>query len=170
MTASAKRAPYSEVGKPAELRWYRVVRGAGAYLNATSACQVARSTAFSSVCAEGQNSFRRSPCLLNLLKTVLISVGVTREDRESLAFLRDVLNVLGLPDPPIAPPRGSSAATEIKIEEQESEWGRGEEIRSQIEERFGLFPDAPLAREAAFRKMWRDEKSGSWILDYHFSK
>ena len=44
------------------------------------------------------------------------------------------------------------------------------EIRSQIEERFGLFLDAPLTREAAFRQMWRDEKSGSWILDYHFSK
>jgi hypothetical protein len=64
----------------------------------------------------------------------------------------------------------SGAATEIKVEEQESEWGRGEEIRSQIEERFGLFLDAPLAREAAFKKMWRDEKSGSWILDCHFSK
>jgi hypothetical protein len=100
MTASAKRAPYSEVGKPAELRRYRVVRGAGAYVNATSACWVARSTACSSVCAEGHNSFHRSPCLLNLLKIVLISAGVTREDREFLAFLRDVLNVLGLPDPP----------------------------------------------------------------------
>jgi hypothetical protein len=44
------------------------------------------------------------------------------------------------------------------------------EIRSQIEERFGLFLDAPLTREAAFKKMWRDEKNGAWILDYHFSK
>lgn len=44
------------------------------------------------------------------------------------------------------------------------------EIRSQIEERFGLFLDAPLTRDAAFGKMWRDEKSGSWVLDYHFSK
>jgi hypothetical protein len=81
-----------------------VVQGAGACVNATSAYQVARPTAFSSVCAEGQNSFHRSPCLLNLLKIVLISVGVTREDREFLAFLRDVLNVLGLPDPPNSAP------------------------------------------------------------------
>jgi hypothetical protein len=44
------------------------------------------------------------------------------------------------------------------------------EVRDQIEERFGLFLDAPLTREAAFKKMWRDEKSGHWILDYHFSK
>ncbi|HWO35962.1 MAG TPA: hypothetical protein VNO32_44800 [Candidatus Acidoferrum sp.] len=44
------------------------------------------------------------------------------------------------------------------------------EIRSQVEERFGLFLDAPLSREAAFREMWRDEKSDHWVLDYHFSK
>ncbi|HWO31391.1 MAG TPA: hypothetical protein VNO32_21565 [Candidatus Acidoferrum sp.] len=54
---------------------------------------------------------------------------------------------------------------------QDEAWTRFEnEIRSQIEERFGLFLDAPLTREAAFRKMWRDEKSGAWILEYHFSK
>jgi hypothetical protein len=70
----------------------------------------------------------------------------------------------------IAPRRGSGAATETKVQQQESGWWRGEEIRSQIEERVGLFLDAPLAREAAFKKMRRDEKSGSWILDYHFSK
>jgi hypothetical protein len=60
---------------------------------------------------------------------------------------------------------------EVRGATQEEAWRTFEnEIRSQIEERFGLFLDAPLIREAAFRKMWRDEKSGSWILDYHSSK
>jgi hypothetical protein len=60
---------------------------------------------------------------------------------------------------------------EVRAATQDEAWTRFEnEIRSQIEERFGLFLDAPLTREAAFRKMWRDEKSGAWILEYHFSK
>jgi len=44
------------------------------------------------------------------------------------------------------------------------------EVRSEIEERFGLFLEAPLTREAAYKKMWKDEKSGDWVLDYRFSK
>jgi hypothetical protein len=60
---------------------------------------------------------------------------------------------------------------EIRGATQEEAWKTFEtEIRSQIEERFGLFLDEPLTRDAAFKKMWRDEKSGHWILDYHFSK
>ena len=60
---------------------------------------------------------------------------------------------------------------EVRGTTQEEAWKTFEkEIRSQIEERFGLFLDAPLTREAAFRNMWRDEKSGFWTLDYHFSK
>jgi hypothetical protein len=60
---------------------------------------------------------------------------------------------------------------EVRGVTQEEAWMTFEnEIRSQIEERFGLFLDAPLAREAAFREMWRDEKSDRWVLDYHFSK
>jgi hypothetical protein len=60
---------------------------------------------------------------------------------------------------------------EVRGATQEEAWTAFEnEIRSQIEERFGLFLDAPLTREAAYQKMWKDEKSGAWILDYHFSK
>jgi hypothetical protein len=60
---------------------------------------------------------------------------------------------------------------EVRGATQEEAWKTFEhEIPSQIEERFGLFLDAPLTREAAYQKMWRDEKSGAWILDYHFSK
>jgi hypothetical protein len=60
---------------------------------------------------------------------------------------------------------------EVRGATQEEAWMTFEnEIHSQVEEQFGLFLDAPLTREAAFRKMWRDEKSGFWILDYHFSK
>jgi hypothetical protein len=60
---------------------------------------------------------------------------------------------------------------EVRGATQDEAWMTFEsEIRSQIEERFGLFLDAPLTREAALRKMWKDEESGSWVLDYHFSK
>jgi hypothetical protein len=60
---------------------------------------------------------------------------------------------------------------EIRAETKEEAWTKFEnEVRAQIEDRFGLFLDAPLTREAAFRKMWKDAKSGAWVLDYHFSK
>jgi hypothetical protein len=45
-----------------------------------------------------------------------------------------------------------------------------EEVRSQIEDQFGLFLEAPLTREAAYENMWKDEKSGAWVLDLRFSK
>jgi hypothetical protein len=44
------------------------------------------------------------------------------------------------------------------------------EVRDQFEERFGLFLDAPITREAAYQQMWKDKNSGSWVLDFRFSK
>jgi hypothetical protein len=60
---------------------------------------------------------------------------------------------------------------EVRAETQDEAWAKFErDVRTQIEERFGLFLDAPLTRDAAFRKMWRDDRTGAWVLDYHFSK
>jgi len=60
---------------------------------------------------------------------------------------------------------------EVRAATREEAWEKFErEVREEVEERFGLFLDAPLTREAAMRKMWRDEDSGSWVLEYHFSK
>jgi hypothetical protein len=62
-------------------------------------------------------------------------------------------------------------AGEVRASTAEEAWLKFERgVRSQVEEQFGLFLDAPLTREAAFRKMWRDKKSDTWVLDYHFSK
>jgi len=44
------------------------------------------------------------------------------------------------------------------------------EVRPEVEERFGLFLEAPESREAAYRTMWQDPKSHWWVLDYYFSK
>ena len=44
------------------------------------------------------------------------------------------------------------------------------EVRSQIEDEFGLFLEAPLTREAAYKRMWQEDSSGAWVLDYRFSK
>jgi hypothetical protein len=60
---------------------------------------------------------------------------------------------------------------EIRAATQAEAWMKFEkEVRSQIEDEFGLFLEAPLSREAAYGNMWKDEKSGSWVLDYRFSK
>jgi hypothetical protein len=60
---------------------------------------------------------------------------------------------------------------EIRAQTQAEAWMKFEnEVRSQIEEGFGLFLEAPLTREAAYQRMWKDEKSGTWVLDYRFSK
>jgi hypothetical protein len=60
---------------------------------------------------------------------------------------------------------------EVRAAIRDEVWRKFEnEIRSQIEEKLGLFRDAPLTREAAYQQMWKDERSGSWVLDYHFSK
>ena len=44
------------------------------------------------------------------------------------------------------------------------------EVRPEIEERFGLFLEAPLTREAALRSAWQDQTTHCWVLDYYFSK
>jgi hypothetical protein len=60
---------------------------------------------------------------------------------------------------------------EVRAATRDEVWRKFEnEIRSQIEEKLGLFLDAPLTREAAYQQMWKDEKSGFWVLYYHFSK
>lgn len=60
---------------------------------------------------------------------------------------------------------------EVRAATKDEVWRKFEnEIRSQVEAQFGLFLDGPLTREAAFEKMWKDEKSGFWVLDIHFSK
>ena len=59
---------------------------------------------------------------------------------------------------------------EVRAAIQAEVWTKFEEaVRSRIEEQFGLFLEAPLTREAAYEKMWRDEKSGAWVLDFRFS-
>jgi hypothetical protein len=60
---------------------------------------------------------------------------------------------------------------EVRGATQDEAWAKFvTEVRDQIEERFGLFLDAPLTREAAYQQMWKDNNSGSWVLDFHFSK
>jgi hypothetical protein len=60
---------------------------------------------------------------------------------------------------------------EVRGKTKHETWTKFEQqIRSQVENNFGLFLDAPLDREAAYRKMWKDEISGSWVLDFYFSK
>ena len=60
---------------------------------------------------------------------------------------------------------------ELPGKTQDEVWTKFEEqIRPQVENEFGLFLDAPLAREAAYRQMWQDKLSGTWVLEYYFSK
>ena len=60
---------------------------------------------------------------------------------------------------------------EVRGKTKDEAWAKFEQqIRSQVENNFGLFLEAPLAREAAHRQMWKDETSGAWVLDYYFSK
>lgn len=60
---------------------------------------------------------------------------------------------------------------EVRAATREEAWIKFEkEVHSHIEERFGLFLEAPLTREAAFRNMWKDGETGGWVLDYYFSK
>jgi hypothetical protein len=46
----------------------------------------------------------------------------------------------------------------------------GKEVRPEVEDRFGLFLEASLNREAAFKAMRHDLKAHCWVLDYNFSK
>ena len=60
---------------------------------------------------------------------------------------------------------------EVRAKTPDEVWTKfDEEVRPDIEERFGLFLEAPLTREAAFQMMWHDPKSDWWVLDYYFSK
>ena len=60
---------------------------------------------------------------------------------------------------------------EVRGATQDEPWTKFvTEVRDQIEERFGLFLEAPLTREAAYQQMWKAKNSGLWVLDFHFSK
>lgn len=60
---------------------------------------------------------------------------------------------------------------ELRGKTKDEVWTKFEQqIRPQVETNFGLFLEAPLAREAAYQQMWKDESSGAWVLDYYFSK
>jgi hypothetical protein len=60
---------------------------------------------------------------------------------------------------------------EVRGKTKDEAWAKFEQqIRSQVENELGLFLEAPLAREAAYRQMWKDKISGTWVLDYYFSK
>jgi len=60
---------------------------------------------------------------------------------------------------------------EVRAKTQDEVWTKFQlEVRPEVEERFGLFLEAPESREAAYRTMWQDPKSHWWVLDYYFSK
>jgi hypothetical protein len=60
---------------------------------------------------------------------------------------------------------------EVRARTQEEVWTKFEkQVRPEVEERFGLFLEAPQTREAAYERMWQDPKSEWWVLDYYFSK
>ncbi len=43
------------------------------------------------------------------------------------------------------------------------------QVRPEVEERFGLFLESPVNREAAFKAMWQGLEAQSWVPDYYFS-
>jgi hypothetical protein len=60
---------------------------------------------------------------------------------------------------------------EVRADTRDEAWMKfDKEVRPEVEERFGLFLEAPLNREAAFQAMWEDLKTHCWVLDYYFSK
>jgi hypothetical protein len=60
---------------------------------------------------------------------------------------------------------------EVRARTQEEVWTKFEnQVRPEVEERFGLFLEAPKTREAAYQAMWQDPKSEWWVLQYYFSK
>jgi hypothetical protein len=60
---------------------------------------------------------------------------------------------------------------EVRAKTQDEVWVKFEkEVRPDVQERFGLFLDAPLTREEAYQTMWEDAKAHCWVLDYYFSK
>jgi hypothetical protein len=60
---------------------------------------------------------------------------------------------------------------EIRAKTRDEAWIKLErEIRPEIEDRFGLFLEAPATKEAAFKSMRQDPRCHCWVLDYYFSK
>ena len=60
---------------------------------------------------------------------------------------------------------------EVRGRTKEEAWIKlQEEVRPDVEDRYSLFLEAPLTREAAWNNMWQDADSGWWVLDYYFSK
>lgn len=60
---------------------------------------------------------------------------------------------------------------EVRAKTPDEAWTKFEnEVRPEVEERFGLFLEAPLNRECALKTMWQDRKTHCWVLDYYFSK
>jgi hypothetical protein len=60
---------------------------------------------------------------------------------------------------------------EVRARTQDEAWLKfHQDVRPEVEERFGLFLESPCTREAAYKQMWQDSKSGYWVLDYYFSK
>jgi hypothetical protein len=60
---------------------------------------------------------------------------------------------------------------EVRAKTPEEAWVIFEkEVRPEAEDRFGLFLEAPVNREAALKSMWQDPKAHCWVLDYYFSK
>jgi len=60
---------------------------------------------------------------------------------------------------------------EVRARSPEELWDKFvREIRPDAEERFGLFLEAPVDREQAFRAMRQDAESKFWVLDFYFSK
>jgi hypothetical protein len=60
---------------------------------------------------------------------------------------------------------------EVRGKTREEAWAKFEDkVRPEIENRFGLFLEAPLSRETAIESMWQDREAHSWVLDFYFSK
>jgi len=60
---------------------------------------------------------------------------------------------------------------EVRAKTQDEAWRKfQQEVWPEVEGRFGLFLDSPRNREAAYKQMWQDSKSGYWVLDYYFTK
>jgi hypothetical protein len=60
---------------------------------------------------------------------------------------------------------------EVRAKTADEAWRKFEnEVRPAVEERFGLFLETPVTREAAFKTMWQDTNTHCWVLDYYFSK
>jgi hypothetical protein len=60
---------------------------------------------------------------------------------------------------------------EIRAKSRDEAWAKFEnEVRPEVENRFGLFLESPPTRDVAFQTMWQDPESRCWVLDYYFSK